>query len=594
MLTRQTLRRLANDNSYARGVAYYEDGQVEKLRRAGDEFTATVRGSRAYRVSLRLAAAGPAFSCTCPYEFGGICKHEVALGLTVLEAYPSRELEPGVAPTPPLSDQALAAAVRAAWADRKKSERLRFLKQALAKSEDLARQFLAFGEPASPTPTPAADPLADLPERLADTLEVLDFGNDLWEETEARYGYDDEGDGMLALAHEQITDALAPFGRELLTLARGGQLTLALRYWATACGAIYQVEEPGSDEYGLFGDYGADVLAQWHALLAADGWPQALLVAVVPPAEVQAALAWLGPHLRQPAAGWLGFDASWLPLLLALAADATLAPLLPPLLENTALTADTLARLRLRLAQTLADDTAWAATAETLLATDPEVARQLLSFYNHQGNQAARQRVAAAAFATWPDQFGGYVLDNFAADQAPDLYRSALAYRAQANGSLADYEQLRPLLSADELTAFTARAVAAAHARRGPIDFAAELLARAGDADGLRHFVLGLEWLFAPAAATNRALALLATHDPTPLMLELEARTRAYLDGRAHAKRGRDLYQAIARWLALARRANPRLQEPVLRLAQDLRAEYPTLRGLKEELQRERLLAAGK
>ena len=334
--------------------------------------------------------------------------------------------------------------------------------------------------------------------------------------------------------------------------------------------------------------------AQWHALLAAEGWPQALLAAVVPPTEVQAALAWLGPHLRQPDAGWLGFDASWRPLLLALAADATLAPLLPPLLENTALTADTLARLRLRLAQTLADDSAWAATAETLLATDAEVARQLLSFYNHQGDQAARQRVAAAAFATWPDQFGGYVLDTFTGDQAPDLYRSALAYRAQANGSLADYEALRPLLSAAETTAFIERAVAAAHARRGPIDFAAELLARAGDVAGLRGFVLGLEWLFAPVAATNRALALLATHDPTPLMLELEARTRAYLDGRAHAKRGRDLYQAIARWLALARRANSRLQEPVLRLAAELRAEYPTLRGLKEELQRERLIAAGK
>ncbi|MEJ7666802.1 MAG: hypothetical protein WKG07_48520 [Hymenobacter sp.] len=334
--------------------------------------------------------------------------------------------------------------MRAAWADRKKSERLHSLKQALAKSDDLARQFLAFGQPA-PTPAAAADPLPDLPARLADTLETLDFGNDLWEETEARYGYDDEGDGMLALANEQIADALDPFGRELLALARGGQLAQALRYWATACAAISQAQEPASDEYGLFGDYGQDVLAQWHALLAAEGWPQVLLAAVVPPAEVAAALAWLGPHLRQPETGWLGFDASWRPLLLALAADATLAPLLSPLLENTALTADTLTHLRLRLTQTLADDTAWAATAETLLATDPEVARQLLSFYNHQGNQAARLRVATAAFATWPDQFGGYALDAFTADKAPYLYRQALAYRAQANGSLTDYEALRPL-----------------------------------------------------------------------------------------------------------------------------------------------------
>ncbi|MEJ7666801.1 MAG: hypothetical protein WKG07_48515 [Hymenobacter sp.] len=80
---------------------------------------------------------------------------------------------------------------------------------------------------------------------------------------------------------------------------------------------------------------------------------------------------------------------------------------------------------------------------------------------------------------------------------------------------------------------------------------------------------------------------------PYPLMLELEARTRAYLDGRAHARRGRDLYRAIARWLALTRRANSRLNEPTLRLAQELRAEFPTLRGLKEELEKERLLGKG-
>ena len=590
MFTRQTLRRLASASSFERGENYYDEGNVEKLRRESDHFAATVRGGRGYRVSLRLTAAGPEFNCNCPYELGGICKHAVALGLAVLEEYGAELV---AAPTAlQLTDMALAQAVQNAWAKRKKRERLQFLKEALAKSDDLARQFLAYGQPT--TSNLAVLPLnllADLPERLHDTLEALDFGEDLWEEVYSQYGYDNEGDGMLALAHEQLADALAPFVAELLRLAQGGQLTLALRYWATACAGIYQVEEPASDDYSLFEDYGAEVLARWEAALTEENWPQVLLAAVVPPAETKAALKWLGPHLAAPEAGWLGFDSSWRPLLLAFAADATLAPLLPPMLEKTALTADTLARLRLRLAQTLADDAAWVATAETLLATDADVARQLLSFYANQGDQPARLRAATTAFATWPNQFGDYVLRAYTATTAPDLYRAALRHRALVNGSLSDFEQLRPLLAPAEVLAFVQAATAAATARRGSLAFAAELLAREGETDALHDFVLGLEWLHAsPAAQADRALALLAEHDPTPLMLELETRTRAYLNGRANAKRGMVLYSAIARWLALARQANERLSEPVLRLAQELREEFPTLRGLKEELEKARLL----
>ncbi|MGI4871192.1 MAG: SWIM zinc finger family protein [Janthinobacterium lividum] len=592
MFTRQTLRKLANATSFERGDDYYNEDSVEKLRREGNEFTARVRGTQNYRVSLLLTAAGPQFSCSCPYNFDGICKHEVALGLAVLDAYGSELVaEPD---QPVLTDIALVLAVKTAWADRKKRERLRFLKEALAKNDDLARQFLAFGQA---TAVPAAGPrpslLADLAERLNDTLAALSFDEDLWEEVSEQYGYDDEGDGMLALANEQIQEALAPFVAELLRTARGGQLTEALRYWAAACAGIYQVEEPDSDEYGLFGDYGEDVLHQWHQALAAEGWPGVLLAAVLPPAETQAALAWLGSFLADPAAQWPGFDASWLPLLQTLAASASLAPPLLKLLPGTVLTPDTQAHLRLRLAQTLGDDTTWAKTAETLLPTDPAVAQQLLGFYASKADHLSLLRTATTAFTTWPDQFGDYVLRSFSTATAPDLYRAALRHRALANGSLPDFEQLRPLLAPAEVLAFVQAATAAAKARRGSISFAAELLTREGQTGALRRFVLDLEWLFAsPAAAVDRALALLAEHDPTPLMLELETRTRAYLNGRANAKRGVVLYGSIAQWLALVRRANPRMAEPVLRLVQELRAEFPTLRRLKEELEKVGLLAA--
>ena len=590
MFTRQTLRRFTNDNSFRRGEASYNDGNVTKLRREKDAFRATVRGSRSYHVALRLAAVGPEFTCNCPYEFDGICKHSVALGLAVLDAYGTNLAGPepaarSTARTPAPTDS-LPDAVRAAWARRDPADKLRFLEQALAKSDDLARQFLAFDRP--PAVAAGSDLLATLPTRLTEALEVLEFDEEFWENSAAYYA-DDEGNALAEAVAEALREVLAPFVAELLALARGGQLTVALRYWATACAAIYQVEEPASDDYGSFGHYGTDVLYQWQADLAAAGWPAMLLTAVLPLAELSTALAWLGQYLAEPPAKWHNFEASWQPLLLALAADTTAAPLLPGVLAHAGLSSDVRARLALQTAQTQPDPEAWRAAAETLLPTDAAVARQLLDFYATRADEPARLRTATTAFTTWPDQFSDYVLTTFTAAQAPDLYRATLRYRALANASLTDFEVLRPLLTPAALAAFVREATSAARAGRGSVAFATELLVRTADAPALRDFVLGLEWLsVSPAQHLETALLRLAEADPTPLMLALETRTRAYLRGRA--KRGHTLYTQIGRWLAIAHGAGSRLVEPTLRLALELRQEFPTLYGLRDALRDENLL----
>jgi len=597
MFTQQTLRRLAEAKVFDRGQALYDAGAVLKLTRpAPTRFSARVKGTYRYSTQLWLASGAAEFSCDCAYDWEGICKHSVALGLAVLATYgnslgqlPAETAAPTPSATATAAD--LPAQVARAWAARPEAERLRFLELALRKSDDLARQFLTFGEPAArpEKKAKAPDPTKHLAERLRDTLEALEFGDDFFESDPA-YGYD-EGEALMEGAYELVREELHPFAAELLALARAGQLKLALRYWATACGAIFQVEEPASDDYGAFGDYGQEVLEQWQEVLITEGWPQLLTTAVLPAHEVKSALTWLTQHLADPPARWPAYEATWQPLLEALAADPTAAPLFPALLKVARLAPATLAHLRLRLARTLADDAAWLATAETLVTEDAQVARQLLSYHASQGDLPARLRVATTAFATWPDQFADYVLTSFAGDQAPTLYPAALRYRTLANHSLDDFAALRPLLSEAETADLVREAVAAAAARRGSVAFAAELLARTADVAGLRAFVLGLEWLHvSPPYHAEIALMRLAAVDPTPLMLELETRLPAYLNGRAGAKRGAFLYERIGRWLVSMRGTAPRLTDPVLRLAQELRTEFPTLHGLRDVLRREGLL----
>lgn len=84
-LTEAHVRGLASERSFERGEAYYRDGAVLEPVRQSLELRAQCEGSdyEPYRVGATLTRSGIAeTSCTCPYAYGGICKHIVALLLT--------------------------------------------------------------------------------------------------------------------------------------------------------------------------------------------------------------------------------------------------------------------------------------------------------------------------------------------------------------------------------------------------------------------------------------------------------------------------------------------------------------------------------
>ena len=96
------LSRNATRQSIHRGENYFRDGAVGPLVRRGDELEADVEGTEPdpYRVWVlfeeeEVIDAG----CTCPYDYGGWCKHIIA----VLLAY---DQHPGqVLVRPPVAEQ---------------------------------------------------------------------------------------------------------------------------------------------------------------------------------------------------------------------------------------------------------------------------------------------------------------------------------------------------------------------------------------------------------------------------------------------------------------------------------------------------------
>lgn len=85
-LTKEQVCERANDQSYQKGASYFKSGAIYNPARqdtpGGIVLTAQCEGSSApsYRLRVELDAGGVrSASCTCPYDWGGDCKHIVAL-----------------------------------------------------------------------------------------------------------------------------------------------------------------------------------------------------------------------------------------------------------------------------------------------------------------------------------------------------------------------------------------------------------------------------------------------------------------------------------------------------------------------------------
>ena len=78
-LTTDAIKAICNEKSYSRGQSYYRNGHVAMASMDGNGIKSVVDGTYKYNVSVSQGKGGRiSCSCTCPYDWGGACKHIVA------------------------------------------------------------------------------------------------------------------------------------------------------------------------------------------------------------------------------------------------------------------------------------------------------------------------------------------------------------------------------------------------------------------------------------------------------------------------------------------------------------------------------------
>jgi uncharacterized Zn finger protein len=98
-LSEAAIRSHAPPDSFSRGQSYFEGGAVADLALRGNTLQGHVEGSQysPYRVNITFDQGGvTTASCTCPYDWGGWCKHIVAVLLTCLHEGEDIETRPAL------------------------------------------------------------------------------------------------------------------------------------------------------------------------------------------------------------------------------------------------------------------------------------------------------------------------------------------------------------------------------------------------------------------------------------------------------------------------------------------------------------------
>ena len=78
---------ICSNNSYWRGLEYYEDKNVKEIKKINDyEYDALVKGSKIYNVHLNIDHPKKS-TCSCPHANGKsiICKHKVAVYFSIFK-----------------------------------------------------------------------------------------------------------------------------------------------------------------------------------------------------------------------------------------------------------------------------------------------------------------------------------------------------------------------------------------------------------------------------------------------------------------------------------------------------------------------------
>ncbi|HKJ67713.1 MAG TPA: hypothetical protein VKA68_07130 [bacterium] len=576
-LTLNVLREFATATSYQRGEEYYKRGAVRTLTREHDRFTATVRGTDQYKVTIMAESEDSLqFSCTCPYDWGGICKHAVAAGLAIIagEYRDTPTLQESDQHVPELPPQQFLEEI---YQDVDPEVREAFLQQLLTKHTELRQQFYAFIQ--GPPEKPLTDRINSIRDSFSDELQGFAYDEiDFRTYNQGMYQrYISEWELYRESAEDQISGVFEKYFSRAISHLCQGQAADGFAVVLGVYEGFQPLTMPGHDPYNIVSD-------DYHPLLRSmftasmDTFAEALSEAVIAP---NAARQCLQPLLDR-AKFYLSIEPEdmeddvyyqftlFAEVIEILIQEQETAIWLDERLREHQLSDPGLGPVLLKIAEITGDKERWHREAHTYADHDPDIAAELLDTYHAQEATDEFYRTARQAFARWPDRFDTYLLDRIDPAHDPAFYRKVVAHLADSTQDIRYYRLLRDHIPEQECWVFIRKF------KPFP-EFYVELLTEEAAYEEILHYVRTHQ---ADYAFPHLVRPILKEY-PDECFQLIKAKTDRVLQD----KRGRRVYRQVVSWLREMQRI-PGREEAATRYFREVYNHKPVLPALRDEMEK--------
>ena len=446
----EDLEMLASERSYERGEEYFISGVVKNVKRVENHFEAKVLGSSVYHTTLDIDDDELDFDCTCPYNYEGICKHCVALGLAILDNNYTEvnEIQTGLTKHSPQKFEEC-------YSETDTQQKLSFLKQLLDKDTDLQSQFVAFIESRSGKLDEVTGiDIEEIADDFGSDLEFLDFDGAIEESYQYNNHYDE---GEEESAYELVEEVISTYSKRATDFLKKGNLLDAFRIILGMYEGCQELEEPNC-QYEIFYDgYSYYVLSEVKSTL--NIFAKELEIVVKSDESIIQLIDLFSDrynlHNIETEEGEAEIDEAvtsynakyFEAFFLSLITNNNTAEYLKNIINENNLNKRDTAFILLEIAEKNKDEKSWIEISEKYAEVEYKIAQNLLNKYKEQKQTNDFNRIAKLAYTKWNAEFDQYLIDNLDRTEQKELFVEVFTNLVSRQCNIKRYKELREYIS---------------------------------------------------------------------------------------------------------------------------------------------------
>lgn len=571
-LNKTLLRKLANASSYTRGQSYYSSNSILKLEKIGNEYIGKVRGTYQYTVSIEIDGVDNSYTCSCPYDFGGICKHIVAVGLAIIDN--KYQTITGIRTYSPKE------IYQQVFCQLPEADKVSFLTQLFVENHEARASILKIAQQKESWKKAESSlqsiTITEVKHQLIAAL--LLFNLPVVEYDYDEEYYDDESDFQLE-CEEIIDDMTAIYEQDIKEKVKQKNilqaLIITLGIYEAGCSEEYDYER--EDDFGRSFELNTAMLNKAKDYLTYIG--TAITQATHPLArqtKEEIVELWVEKCYVYQEANYVLIPAFY-QFLTNLITDSYTAVYIENKIRQATLYGIKTVDILLLAAEKQNKPTLVKSLLKEFALERVDLSQRLLTLYWQEKAVSSFLQLGKLAFAKWPRDFADFLLDHITEKEDKYFFIKLLTYTTKRSSSIVGYQYLITFLTTQEK-----QSLITSLKEEIPLTFYVQILAVEKQFDEILAIVN-------QNFARNQLFPVLIR----PILKErpkvcFELITRKVRE-RVHTERGRTVYRELVNYLQLAKKI-PSFQKQLDAFIKWLTTNYKQLRALKDELQNAKLL----